>query len=553
MTVVRQGSCLLVVDRDPRTAVTIDTLATRAGMEEYSVHTAPTIDGVSPVWERHEGAIVILAIDTAEMTAAEARARVEAVVSAGASAPIVLLSGSRDVAYGRAVLDAGAADYAWREDLSAALLESQIRHVHARAERAAEAQHRRAAESALRDSEAQMRIMLRQREELERDLSQVLRMESVGRLAGGIAHDFNNILMAVVGFGTILQEQVAGNEPLEQNCQEILAAAERASALTKQLLAFGRKQVLRPRRLQLNDTVVGITAMLRRVIGEDIDLQVQVDPEVPPVFADQAQIESSILNLVVNARDAMPNGGRVTITVSGATLTASDCDAHPGLKPGTYVHLSVADTGAGIPAELHARVFEPFFTTKTSGKGTGLGLSTVYGTIKQSGGYIWVESEPGHGTKFRIYMPVDTRPTDAAPAAPLLPTPIAAPAKATETILLVEDAEVVRRLTREIVSRAGYRVIEAGNAEEAMKVAEAHQGPLDLLLTDVIMPGANGVELAKRLRAVRVDLPVLYMSGYTDNAITRHGLLNERTAFLQKPFTPQDLLRKVREVLEVRA
>ena len=435
---------------------------------------------------------------------------------------VALLHGPRSAEFEAGLVADGIADFCWREELSAPLLASHLRHALARGA---------------------------EREQFERQFSQAQKMESIGRLAGGIAHDFNNILMAIVGFGTLVAEELAGSPAGERNAREILNAAGRASALTRQLLAFSRRQVLRATRLNLNETVDGITVMLRQVIGEDIDLQVRYDAALPLVLADQSQVESSLLNLVLNARDAMPGGGRLTIETDTVYLDQAYCDAHVGARPGHFVLLAVSDTGVGIPHHLQARVFEPFFTTKAVGKGTGLGLATVYGTIKQSGGYIWVYSEPGVGTTFKIYLPVET--SEGAPVLPP-PAPVHEAVRGTETILLVEDADVVRQLAREIIGRAGYHVIEAGNAEQALAVAASHEGRIDLLLTDVIMPGATGVELAARLRAVRKNVNVLYMSGYTDNAIVRQGLLDEETAFLQKPFTPQDLLRKVRGVLEVR-
>jgi two-component system, cell cycle sensor histidine kinase and response regulator CckA len=381
----------------------------------------------------------------------------------------------------------------------------------------------------------------------ERQFHMAQRMETIGQLAGGIAHDFNNILTAIVGFGTLLSEQVSADDAAAAGVSEILSAADRATSLTRQLLAFGRRQVLRPSRLQLGDVVRALSGTLRATLGEDIDLQISCAEGLPPVRVDQGQLEQVIANLVVNARDAMPTGGRLLIEVDHVSLDEAYCDTHLSVKPGEHVRIAISDNGVGISAERLSRVFEPFFTTKDHGKGSGLGLATAYGIVKQSGGNIWVYSEPGLGTTFRIYLPVDS---DAAlPARPNRTLPKER-ARGSETILLVEDAAVIRQLAREVLMRAGYQVLDAGDTESALEVAAAHDGIIDLLLTDVVMPGPNGVELADRLRVVRPQTRVLFMSGYTDNAAVRNGLLAPDTAFLQKPFTPEGLLRKIRHVIE---
>jgi CheY-like chemotaxis protein len=380
---------------------------------------------------------------------------------------------------------------------------------------------------------------------LQRQTYLAQRMEAVGRLAGGVAHDFNNILTAIIGFSTLLTEQVKGNEAAMQSVQEVLSAASRASALTRQLLAFGRRQVLHPVEINLNDTLAGLVVTLRRLVGDGIDLQIICKQRLPTLWADQAQLQTALINLVVNARDAMPTGGRLTIETDDVVLDDEYCAMHVGVTPGPYVRLSVTDTGAGIPIEMQHQIFEPFFTTKKAGPGEDLGLATVYGIVKQSGGNIWVYSETSIGTTFKVYLPVYT---DDQRAPLTKSTPLQAESSA-ETVLLVEDADVIRRLARQIIQRAGYQVIEAADAEKAMVVAGGHSGDIHLLLTDVIMPGASGVELAAQLKSVRPDLKVLYMSGYTDNAIVRNGLLSEEAKFLQKPFTPDELIRKVRHAL----
>ena len=396
---------------------------------------------------------------------------------------------------------------------------------------------------------AQLAAVLADRERLEKQFYQAQKMETVGQLAGGIAHDFNNILTAIVGFGTLVAEQVADNDAASHNVLEILAAANRASALTRQLLAFGRRQVLHPSRVNLNDTVQALAGMLRQLIGENIDLRIVCAAALPPIRADLSQLESALVNLVVNARDAMPRGGRLTIETADVNLDDDYCTTHIGARPGRYGRLSVSDTGIGMSQDVQARIFEPFFTTKEAGKGSGLGLATVYGIVKQSGGNIWVYSEEGVGTTFKVYLPVDAsdRTTSVNNEAARGEW-----SKGTETVLLVEDAPMIRRLAREIMERAGYTVIEAADAEQAVASAEQHPF-INLLLTDLIMPGPSGVELADRLRIDRPDLHVLYMSGYTDNAIVRNGMLGESAAFLQKPFTPEELLRKLRQVLDSQA
>jgi signal transduction histidine kinase len=400
--------------------------------------------------------------------------------------------------------------------------------------------------AALRESEMQLAAVLADRERLERQFYQVQKMETVGQLAGGIAHDFNNILTAIVGFGTLIAEQVSGNDEAMQNATEILAAANRASALTRQLLAFGRRQVLHPTRVDLNETVHSLAGMLRQLIGEHIDLQIVCKLDLPPIRADLSQLESALANLVINARDAMPRGGRLTIETTDVVLDDDYCSAHVGVRPGRYARLSVSDTGVGMSLEVQARIFEPFFTTKEAGKGSGLGLATVYGIVKQSGGNIWVYSEEGKGATFKIYLPVDE--TQDVPAGHHEPVR-GQWSRGTETVLLVEDAPMIRRLAREIMTRAGYTVIEAGAGDQAAQLA-ARLPRIDVLLTDVVMPRLNGIELAEQLKTRSRDLRVLFMSGYTDTAIVRNGLLSDSATFLQKPFTPDELLRKLRVVID---
>jgi two-component system, cell cycle sensor histidine kinase and response regulator CckA len=382
--------------------------------------------------------------------------------------------------------------------------------------------------------------------DLEAQIRQAVKIEAVGRLAGGISHDFNNILTAILGTTQLLQRELGPEAPHYADVEEIRRAAERAADLTRQLLAYSRRQVLAPRVLDLNAVVSGLDHMLRRLIGEDVELVNALAPELAPVRADPGQVEQVIVNLAVNARDAMPGGGKLTIDTANIELDGVFARGHPGASPGSYVRLRVGDTGVGMDAATRAHLFEPFFTTKPVGKGTGLGLATVYGIVKQSGGYIWVDSEPGRGTVFAIFLP-RTSGTPEPTASPQSPAP---PARGTETILLVEDEESVRTLSHRALSRLGYQVLAAPGGADALRVAERHGGPIHLVLTDVVMPGIGGRELVRQLAAVRPGTKVLYISGYSNEAIARHGVLDPGTAFLQKPFTPDGLASKVREVLD---
>ncbi|HWS15862.1 MAG TPA: PAS domain S-box protein [Candidatus Methylomirabilis sp.] len=383
---------------------------------------------------------------------------------------------------------------------------------------------------------------------MEEQLRQSQKMEAVGRLAGGVAHDFNNLLTAISGYSDLLLHRLPAYSTLRRDVEEIRRAGDRAAGLTRQLLAFSRRQVLQPKVLDLNTVVTTMEQMLRRLIGEDIELSTDLSPSLGPVKADPGQIEQVIVNLAVNARDAMPGGGRITIGTVDVDLSPSYASAQPGVRPGPHVLLSVSDTGRGMSDEAQAHLFEPFFTTKERGKGTGLGLATVYGIVQQSGGHIRVTSTAGSGTTFLIYLPRIAFREDDVPGTdrPFLPHP----SPGTETVLLAEDEEVVRRLTREILTENGYRVLDAGNGREALLISEAHRGEIHLLLTDVVMPKLGGRELAERIRPLRPGLRILYMSGYTDDAILRHGVLEAEVPFLQKPFTPEGLARKVREVLD---
>jgi two-component system, cell cycle sensor histidine kinase and response regulator CckA len=380
----------------------------------------------------------------------------------------------------------------------------------------------------------------------EEQFRQSQKLEAIGQLAGGVAHDFNNLLTAINGYSTLALQRLEDNHPIKPYLEEVKKAGDRAANLTRQLLAFGRKQILQPVAVNLNDIVTDMNKMLRRLIGEDIELRAKLDPALPRTKADPGQIEQVLVNLVVNARDAMPEGGKLTIETARVELDQEYANTHVGVAPGDFVMLAVSDTGTGMDEAIQARIFDPFFTTKEKDKGTGLGLSTVYGIVKQSGGSIWVYSEPGHGTTFKVYLPqvaVAPHKTEAVVAE-------VAPAGGMETILLVEDEDVVRGLAAKILEQSGYRVLAASRGAEAIQMCRQRTEPIHLLLTDVIMPETSGKEVADRMTELRPGLRVLFMSGYTDEAIVHHGVLDSNVEFIQKPFTPAALMRKVREVLD---
>jgi two-component system, cell cycle sensor histidine kinase and response regulator CckA len=381
---------------------------------------------------------------------------------------------------------------------------------------------------------------------LERQLRMAQKMEAIGRLSGGIAHDFNNLLGVIIGYSGVLKKALNGNAALLEHADEIEKAGRRAASLTKQLLAFSRQQVLTPAILNLNTLASDMEKMLPRLLGEDIEVSLELDPELGNVKADQSQIEQIIMNLAVNARDAMPTGGKLKIETKNVELDAAYTRTHPGSKVGSYVMLAVTDTGTGMNAETLAHIFEPFFTTKERGKGTGLGLATVYGVVKQSKGYIWVDSAPGKGSSFKIYLARDA----GAAAAEQREVKAKEKVRGSELILLVEDAEPLRKLAQTFLESGGFRVLSAESGEEAMEIAAKNGGLLDLLLTDVVMPGMNGRTLAEQLARRQPNLKVLYISGYTDAFIAGHGVLEEGIQLLHKPFTEEVLLQKVREVLD---
>ncbi|HWI68948.1 MAG TPA: PAS domain S-box protein, partial [Nitrospiraceae bacterium] len=381
---------------------------------------------------------------------------------------------------------------------------------------------------------------------LEERLRQSQKMEAVGRLAGGVAHDFNNLLTVILGYSQILAEGVPAGSRLAESTAQIKSAAHKASGITSQLLAFSRKQVLSPRVVNLNDIMMNLDSLLRRLIGEDIEVLTVPASDLGSVKADPGQIEQVMMNLALNARDAMPHGGKLTLETSNEQLDANYARNHQPVEPGPYVMLAVSDTGHGMTPETQARIFEPFYTTKEVGKGTGLGLSMVYGIVKQSGGHIWVYSEPDRGTTLKIYLPRVDQPSETT-GAEHRPGSIK---RGTETILLVEDDAQLRQLSSSVLAHCGYKMLVAATPEEGLEIFKAHHRDIRLLITDVVMPRMNGRQLAEQIMQISSDVRVLYISGYTNNAIVHYGVLDAGLWFLPKPFTLSALMAKVREVLD---
>jgi nitrogen-specific signal transduction histidine kinase/CheY-like chemotaxis protein len=392
-----------------------------------------------------------------------------------------------------------------------------------------------------------MALDVTDRKQLEEQFRQAQKMEAVGRLAGGIAHDFNNLLMVIQGYGDLLVERLHASDPLRKNVEQIQTAAQKATSLTRQLLAFSRKQMLAPKVLNIQAIMADMETILRRLIGEDIVLEAVSAPSLGYVKADRSQIEQVVMNLAINARDAMPGGGRLTIESSNVEI-GSDVPHPPTVvAPGKYIMLAVTDNGCGMSPETRAHIFEPFFTTKEKGKGTGLGLATVYGIVKQSGGYIWVYSEPGIGTTFKIYLPrIEEEQAHSGACADSAST---ASPRGSEVVLLVEDEKGVRELTREYLETSGYTVLDATDGESALAMAREYSGAIHVLITDVVMPGLSGRELGEQIANLRPQIKVLYMSGYTDQSAFRNGILDKGAQLLQKPFGMSTLASKLREIL----
>jgi hypothetical protein len=396
---------------------------------------------------------------------------------------------------------------------------------------ASDVTERERAQEALRASESRLR--------------QAQKMEAVGRLAGGVAHDFNNLLSVILSCGEFVLSDLPAGDGLRADVEEILKAGQRAAGLTRQLLLFSRQRVLEPKVLDLNELLLSMEKMLARIVGEDVELRTVMGAVTGKVRVDPGSIEQVLMNLVVNSRDAMPTGGQITIETRDIVLDEAFASEHAGVKAGPHVMLAVSDTGIGMDKATQQRIFEPFYTTKPAGKGTGLGLSTVFGIVQQSGGTVWVYSEPGRGATFKVYLPQVAAAVDV-----IRPSLAPRTLRGSETILLVEDEDQIRMVARGILSRSGYEVMEARNGPEALARSAGHSGIIDLLLTDVVMPHMSGPELAERLRAARPAMKVLCMSGYTDDSVFRHGVLDRHFAYIQKPITPDSLTQKVREVLD---
>ncbi len=398
-----------------------------------------------------------------------------------------------------------------------------------------------------RDVRFELAIDISEIKELERRLAVSQRMEAVGLLAGGIAHDFNNLLTVINNCATLAKKNLSDTKQVQEDIAQIQSAGQRAAALTRQLLAFSRKQVLQPKVINLNGVILDLEDMLRRLLGEDIDIEIHLDENLGHVLVDPSQMEQIIANLALNAREAMPGGGSLTIETINVKLDEEYARQHVDVSPGDYVMMCMTDTGHGMDEKTKSRIFEPFFSTKPRGRGTGLGLATVYGIVKQSGGDIWVYSEPNAGAAFKIYLPkVSDHPIREESS----PSPVLNIGGGTETLLLVEDEDAVRFIAERLLCQAGYTVLTARDAEEAMRIHDKMEHEIDLLLTDVVMPKTSGRQLADKLLSLQPKLKVLYMSGYTDNAIVHHGVLNAGTHFIAKPFSATELTRKVREVLD---
>ena len=512
---------ILLVEDNPGDVRLIREMLRHARGGPFDVEPA---DRLSPALEKLSGGGIDIALLDLTLPDSHGLETFTAAHAHAPDVPIVILTGLDDETLAATAVRQGAQDYLVKGQVDVNLLAQTVRYSIERKQ--AHAAHRA----------------------LEQQLRQAHKMEAVGRLAGGVAHDFNNLLTVIVGHSALLRSQLAPTDALRHHVELIEQTAARANRLTQQLLAFSRRQILQPLVLDLNAVVTGVREMLTRLLGEDVELVTRLRTPLPAVNADLSQMEQVLVNLAVNARDAMPRGGHLAIETASVELDATFATEHDGARPGRYVMLAVSDTGAGIDPEIQAQIFEPFFTTKGVGRGTGLGLATVYGIIKQHSGYVTVESQIERGTTFRVYLPQSQSPAPVAsrPA----PAQTAELRGGQETILLVEDEDTVRDLARQVLESQGYTVIEARSPNVALNLAQQHSNTVHLLLTDVVMPQMSGRELADRLVGPRSSMRVLYMSGYTDDAVTSHGVLDSDVALLQKPFTPEVLVRKVRDTLD---
>jgi signal transduction histidine kinase len=514
---------ILHLEDEPKDALLVQAALEADGLEFERVHVATPEEFRAAI---ESGSFSVVLADFS-VPGFDGLAALEYVRSVAPEVPFIFVSGAIGEETAIAAVRNGATDYVLKHRLSH--LAPAVRRAVAEAE---ERERRRATEAALRASEEQLR--------------QAQKLEAIGRLAGGVAHDFNNLLTVIVGFASLMRVRLQHDEVAQAHNQEILRAAERATGLTRQLLAFSRQQVLEPRVLDLNAVIIDLHVMLRRLIGEDVELVTEPAAHLGSVRADRGQLEQVLMNLVVNARDAMPQGGRLTIETAEMELDEGYAQARVDFKPGRYVMLAVSDTGCGMTDEIKARIFEPFFTTKEMGRGTGLGLSTVHGIVKQSEGHIEVYSELGCGTTFKVYLPR----VEGAAGSVERPRTEPTRSRGQETVLVVEDEDLIRRVVCESLRSRGYSVLEARDGTEAIAICEDASLPLELLLTDVVMPLMSGPELAQRIESIRPTLPVLYMSGYTDRALIHQGLRREGSGFIQKPFTPDVLANAVREHID---
>lgn len=507
---------VLNVEDSPNDAALLNLHLTRVGYDVQSLR-VDTADALRSALASGDWDVILCDYSLPEFDALSA---VGVVREIDPEIPMIVVSGTVDEHSGVAAMNAGATDYFRKDDL-ARLGPTIDREVQ-------KSENRKNTEAALEQSEMQLR--------------QAQKMEAIGRLAGGIAHDFNNLLTVISGYTELMLKGLEEEDPLRRNCLEIKKAGDRAAVLTRQLLAFSRRQVMQPKVLDLNTVVSEMESMLERLLGEDIELCTALHPDSGHVKADPGQIEQVIMNLAVNARDAMPRGGQLIIETGNVRFDKSSGEP----RPGSYVLIGISDTGVGMDAETQSMIFDPFFTTKPVGQGTGLGLSTVYGIVDQSGGFIKVDSRAGAGTTFRIYLPrLDEESLDWASRYACEET-----LRGSETVLIAEDEDVVRDLAREVLESYGYNVLAARNGEEALAVCEDHAGVIDLLISDVVMPGIGGRELRDSLLLDHRGMKVLFMSGYTDDAIVRYGVLESKLPFIQKPFTPEKFAIKVREVLD---